>query len=268
MKVQLSLACFPGLHVLEAAAAAASQASAGTLTEPGLGELGLQDVQLVPQNLGLLDEVVVDGVQALLPNSRLRLHANVRLLDKHRFADLARFERDSDWWARAAQLSRHLGCASWSAHSGARADCSLGQLLDNTRRATDLMGGACRVAVEGQYPTSGDRLLVSHWAEYEELLGAQDVDFAIDLSHLNIVVRHHGRQDALVRELLRSPRCAEVHLSANDGRTDAHRTVDSVDVWWMPMLADIHRRAVVFSEGNRLRASPSHPSPTATSQQH
>ena len=262
MKVQTSLACYPGKPVLDAAAMAAAEASAGTLTEPGLGELGLQDVQLVPQSLGMVDEAVADAVQALLPQSRLRLHANVRLLERHRFCDLARFSRDFDWWVRAAQMSRHLGCASWSAHSGARADCSMAQLLDNTRRANDLMGGACRVAVEGQYPAPGDRLLVSHWAEYEELLAAQDVEFAVDLSHLNIVVRHHGIQDGLVREMLRSPRCAEVHLSANDGQWDAHRTVDSQDVWWMPMLADIHHRAVVFSEGNRLRTSPSHPSPT------
>ena len=101
MKVQTSLACYPGKPVLDAAAMAAAEASAGTLTEPGLGELGLQDVQLVPQSLGMLDEAVADAVQALLPQSRLRLHANVRLLERHRFSDLARFSRDFDWWVRA-----------------------------------------------------------------------------------------------------------------------------------------------------------------------
>ena len=253
MNVQTSLACYPGKHVLDAATLAAAEAAAGTLAEPGLGVLGLEHVQLVPQNLGLLDESLVDAVQALLPASRLRLHANTRLLEKHRFADLARLDRDLDWWARAVQMASHLGCASWSAHSGARSDCSLQQLLDNARRVNEWMRGRCRIAIEGQYPTPGDRLLVSTWAEYEQLLGAHDVDFAIDLSHLHILAHHDGRQDALVRELLQSPRCVEVHLSSNDGRADTHRTLSSLDVWWAPLLPHIHPGAVVFTEGNRLR---------------
>jgi hypothetical protein len=256
MKVQTSLACYPGQPILEAAARAASQAAAGTLVEPGLGALGLDDVQLVPQVLGMLSESVADAVQALLPSSRLRLHANARLLERHRFADLARIERDRDWWARAVEMSAHLGCVSWSAHSGARSECSLAQLLDNARRVNDWMRGRCRIAIEGQYPVAGDRLLVSSWSEYEALLRTEDVDYALDLSHLNILVAHQGRQDGLVRDLLQSARCVEVHVSGNDGRADSHRTLETLDgVWWSALLPATHSQAVIFSEGNHLRTA-------------
>lgn len=69
-------------------------------------------------------------------------------------------------------------------------------------------------------------------------------------------VQAEGPQDDLVRSMLASPRCLEVHLSANDGRADQHQVLESLDgVWWAPLLQHIHQDCVVFSEGNRLRDS-------------
>jgi len=76
------------------------------------------------------------------------------------------------------------------------------------------------------------------------------IDSAIDLSHLNIIAkRERKHRPDLVRDLLASEHCIEVHLSNNDGRADSHRPLDPASPpWWMPLLKEI-RGATVFYEG-------------------
>jgi hypothetical protein len=56
----------------------------------------------------------------------------------------------------------------------------------------------------------------------------------------------------LLRELLASPQCIEVHLSGNDGSADQHHALDVDAVpWWWSLLACVNPDAVIFSEGRQ-----------------
>lgn len=255
MKVNISLAAFPGLRHQKAATAAIVGAQQGTLTEPLLGQLRADHVQLVPQSMGLIDEGVCDYLTSTFPEARYRLHANVRVLREHRFADLSNVEQHRDWFEQAGRIHHALGATAYTAHSGRRQEATLEKVLDTARRWADEWG--CKVGVEGQYPTPGDQWLVSSWEEYR-MLFESGVPYAVDLSHLNILVHRSGRrEDGLVAEMLACDRVMEVHLSHNDGSGDTHR-VCTERVWWTSLLCHIHPDAVVFSEGNHRRLSMTH----------
>ena len=241
----VSLACWPGLRHEQAA-----QRLHHDTTEALFGMLSTAHVQLVPQSFGILTEAVADSLLAAFPNTRFRLHANVRVLPTHCIADLSGYRSHTDWFCQAARISRCLGAPAYTAHSGSRAEATLAEVLDNTRRCADLF--ECAVGVEGQYPAKGDPWLVSNWAEYRQVFES-GVSYAIDLSHLNILATSSGvRDDALLREMLACERCIEVHVSDNDGEGDWHQVCEQAK-WWLPLLPHINPKAVVFSEGNHRR---------------
>ncbi|UEC01679.1 hypothetical protein [Burkholderia vietnamiensis] len=255
MKVHVSLACWPGLRH-ETAAARLHEPP----VEPLFGTLCTSHVQLVPQNLGRLDEDLVDTLRVAHPGTHFRLHANVQVLDKRRIADLSGFDRHVDWFAQAAHISQHLGAQVYTAHAGRRAESDLMGLFDNARRCADLFD--CPVGIEGHYPTPGDTWLVSGWFEYRALFES-GVPYALDLSHLNIVAHHSARLEcSLVAEMLACERCLEVHVSTNDGMGDQHAVCDAPP-WWLPLLRHVHRDAVVFSEGNHLATAKLSATPAA-----
>lgn len=244
MKVHLSLACWPGLDYAQIPGVLAHPH-----VEPLFGALSTTHVQLVPQTMRQFDEACADSLRQAFPGIRFRLHANVRVLPRHRMADLSTFDTDLDWFRQAAAISQRLGAPVYSAHAGYRRNASLDTVLDNARRCADLFG--CPVAVEGLYPDRHDSQLVSKWAEYRALSGS-GVPYALDLSHLNIVAHRYGRNDALVADMLACERCIEVHVSDNDGSGDWHQ-VCAEPPWWYPMLFHINPSAVIFSEGNHRR---------------
>lgn len=243
--VRTSLACWPGLPHLQAMELAVRGPQ-----EPLFGALQLDHVQLVPQGADVLDEQLVEVLLHRWPQTSFRLHANVRVLPQRRLADLGGFCSHLDWFRAAARIHQALGATVYSAHAGRRRDASFAEMLDNARRCADLFG--CPVAVEGMYPRSGagaDEFLASTWEEYQALLQSS-VPYALDLSHLNILAHLSGQLDLpLVRELLASPACLEVHISANDGSHDAHGVLNE-PTWWCPLLAHLQPAAVLFSEGN------------------
>ncbi|MRS99699.1 TIM barrel protein [Ralstonia pickettii] len=245
--VCLSLACWPGLNY-----GRVPEILAGPHTEALFGTLSTAHVQLVPQTVGRLDEEQVDGLLAAFPAARFRLHANVRVLPRHRMADLSTFDTDRDWFAQAACISQRLGAPVYSAHAGDRRHATLAQVLDNAWRCADLFG--CPVAVEGLYPDRHGTQLVSTWDEYRAVFES-GVPYALDLSHLNIVAYRFGREDGLVADMLACERCIEIHVSDNDGSGDWHR-VCNAPPWWFALLSHIHPHAVIFSEGNHRRPTP------------
>lgn len=249
----ISLAAFPGLRHEEAAMRAIPACEAGELVEPCFGPLSASHVQLVPQCMGHLTEDLALSLKTAFEGTRMRLHANVRVLARHRFVDLSNMDDHLDWFMQAARVSRLLGAPAYSAHSGRRDSCSIDQMLANARRCADMFG--CPVGVEGQYPDRNDSLLVSSWDEYRQVFDS-GVPYVVDLSHLKIVAhRRRERQDTLVQEMLACERCIEVHVSDNDGTGDWHQ-VCAEPTWWTPLLAHINPLAVVFSEGNHLRKRP------------
>lgn len=242
-KVRASLAAWPGKHHAHAAALA----QAGALQAPW-GTLLTDHLQLVPQNAGVLDEDQAFSLVQNHPDTRFRLHANVRVLLEHRMADLSNFDEEHAWFAQAARIHALIGAPVYSAHAGRRANASLAQAFDNARRCADLFGSP--VAIEGLYPESRGMWLLSSWSEYALLLDA-GVPYALDLSHLHILASKTRQIEcSLVTELLSSPQCLEVHVSDNDGVQDRHEQVRSEfdALWWMPLLRHIHEDAVVFSE--------------------
>lgn len=248
MKVHLSLACWPGLDYAQV-----PDVLARPHVEPLFGTLSTAHVQLVPQTVGRLDEELSDSLRAAFADVRFRLHANVRVLSRHRMADLSTFDANLDWFRQAAAISQRLGAPVYSAHAGYRRNASLDTVLDNARRCADLFG--CPVAVEGLYPDRHDSQLVSTWAEYRAVFGS-GVPYALDLSHLNIVAYRYGREDALVTDMLACERCLEVHVSDNEGTGDWHQICTRSGPllpWWYPLLSRINPSSVIFSEGNHRR---------------
>lgn len=241
---RVSLACWPGLDYSQV-----PEVVAHPPDEPLFGRLSTAHVQIVPQTIGLLDEEQADSLRAAFPDIQFRLHANVRVLPRHRMADLSTFDTDLDWFRQAAVISRRIGAPAYSAHAGYRRNATLAQVIENARRCADLFG--CPVAIEGLYPDRHNTQLVSTWTGYRTVFGS-GVPYALDLSHLNIVAHQSGREDGLVAEMLACERCIEVHVSDNDGSGDWHQ-VCTDEPWWYSLLSHINPSAVIFSEGNHRR---------------
>lgn len=256
-RVHPSLACWPGLTHWEAAERAIAGAH-----EPVWGDLDASHVQIVPQGRDVFDVATAAAFKARWPQVAFRLHANVRVQQQRCLADLVNFNLHVDWFKQAARVHAALGADVYSAHAGRRSQGRLSDVLDAARRCADLFGSP--VAIEGHYPggdvasllpqsaVPADAYLLSTWAEHAELL-ASGLPFVVDLSHLNIIASQSGaREQGLVRELLASEACLEVHLSDNDGRRDSHWICASTP-WWADLLSYINPGATVFSEGNHLK---------------
>lgn len=253
MDIQATTACLPGKRHYDAV----SMIRAG-IEEPILGRLGYAHVQLCPQHPTRIDDALVDRLLEDFPDTRFRLHASVRLgnsvestgADKRRVIYDAANVGDWCWFKEAARLSRRLGATVYTVHAGHREHATLSQMRDNVARMIDMFG--CLVGVEGLYPERG-RWLVQDWREYAWLLDS-GLYFALDMSHLNIVARKSGIwEESIVRQMLASPRCLEVHLSGNDGLSDRHERLEDQPVWW-EWLSGVHPRTVVFSEGMQAKA--------------
>lgn len=225
---------------------------AAGIEDPILGPIAHDHVQLCPQHAGRLSEELVDRLMDDHPQTAFRIHATPRVAGDHVhcIAEAVDAHLYPEQMAATAALSRRMGAQAYTLHAGRREHGTLEQAFENTMRLADLFG--CRVGIEGLYPSLGreNRWLLSTWGEHEMLLEA-GVDYAIDLSHLGIVAKRERQQrHDLVKALLSSDRCLEVHLSDNDARADSHRplTVGSPP-WWLPFLGDAHPDAVMFYEG-------------------
>ncbi len=223
-------------------------------------------VQLCPQSAGALTMAVADALRARFPGLRFQLHANVALRpgSPERIDASTVCAETLPWFRRTAAISRRLGAARYSLHAGRRQGASFAQMADNLRRLAQEM--ELPVAVEGLYPAPGDPFLLSTWQEYRRLLNNDSdsgpdsgLHFAIDLSHLHILHCREPADPGLVRALLASPRCLEIHISDNDGRADQHRPLpDPPDQrWWWPLLMEAVRwsRAEVFDEARSAALS-------------
>lgn len=214
--------------------------------DPVLGRLSTAHVQICPQNIGQFTLDMAREVRRALPDTRWRLHANVRVHGAHRMLDIADWPMARDYFFDLSRLSKALDAPAYSAHAGRRQSATLAQVFRYSRELEDLFG--VPVGIEGHYPALGNYWLISSWAEYRALLES-GVRYALDLSHLHILATKTGVWEwNLVREMLACERCIEVHLSANDGHADQHLPLTERP-WWFPLLADIHSDATVFSEG-------------------
>lgn len=239
-----SLACFPNASI-ETAAERVVQG----VTEPLLGTNKAQILQLVPQTFGVVCELLICQLQARYPRHEIRMHANVQLGPRRVMADISGLHKFPDYWKRLIQLNNYLFRRPYSAHAGRRSEATFSTMLDNARELSQQM--QCIVAVEGHYPTPRCTYLVDTWAEYQALFES-GLHYVVDLSHLNILAVQTGkRDDVLVREMLASEMCAEVHISDNDGSADQHHALLR-EPWWWQFLGEVREETPIFSEG-RIR---------------
>ncbi len=218
------------------------------LADPVFGEIDMHRVQLCPQHRGYLGEDEIERFMARYPETEFRLHASPKLAGvpkRHVYG--SNIPENKDWIDRLIALTKLMGSIGYSIHAGLREESTIDQMIGNVKALEDKM--SARVAVEGLYPARSDMWLMSNWQEYEAVAHS-GVGFALDLSHLNIVARRHGRKDDIVRDLLALPNCVEIHVSHNDGRADAHRKLNpEQEPWWLPMIAGAHSDADFFYEG-------------------
>jgi len=245
MSINLSLAAFPTLTYVDAMLRAQAGAS-----ERLLGNLSLEHTQLCPQNRGVLDDAMAEGLMAAFPATQFRLHANVRVLGTRWVHDLADYGKVPEFWNAMGSISRLVKAPCYTAHAGVRGTTKLQDVFDNARRCADLFG--MPVGIEGHYPTTDGKYHIDSWDEYR-LLYESGIPYVVDLSHLHILASISGRQDNnLVKAMLSSERCLEVHLSANDGTHDQHRELVE-EPWWWSLMDEINPSATIFTEGMQPR---------------
>lgn len=227
---------------------AVSKAVHHTPSDPVLGRLSAQRLQLCPQGRGRLDADFASELVKAYPGIEWRLHANVQLESALRVVDLAHWPQERDWFERLARVSAALKAPAYTAHAGRREQATVTQVLRHVREVEQSLG--IPVGVEGHYPTPGGIWLFGCWAEYRTLFES-GVRYALDLSHLHILAVQSGRIEwGLLREMVASPNCLEIHVSANDGSADRHEPLTG-PAWWLPLLAEAHPDAVIFYEGKQ-----------------
>lgn len=214
--------------------------------DPLLGQLSTTHLQLCPQNRGRVDRAMADDLRWHYPGIRFRLHANVQLGEKLLRVDWCDWETQRSWFETCAEVSAALGAPAYTAHAGRRGKATVEQVLRCVRLAEQDFG--IPVGIEGHYPTPRDTWLISTWEEYRQMLES-GVHYALDLSHLNILAVQSGRIEwDLIRDLLASDQCLEIHVSENDGTGDQHLPMTTVP-WWFSLLEHAHPDVVIFSEG-------------------
>lgn len=238
---------FPGAKYEDAVRAI--YAGAG---EPIYGQASHAEIQVCPQNLGELTPDACEALAAKFPETRFRLHANARVLDRHHILDASTFSDETrPYYEALADRSRRLGAKAYTLHAGYAANCDLATMIDNMRRVQDIFGDIA-VGVEGLYPSASCPQLMDTWAAYEQVLRSS-LNLAVDLSHLKIVAHKQGNKDfGLVEELVSTSQTIEIHVSDNNGSQDRHERIE-VEPWWWPMLYKAGPNAVVFSESNQYR---------------
>jgi hypothetical protein len=202
--------------------------------------------------MGTLNLDVVNDLRRENPDVRFRLHANARVSGWSSQADAASLDQHEDYFHGLFELSEAINAPTYTWHAGLRRNAGLDRVLWRTRALQDSMG--IPVGIEGMYPTTDDRYLLSTWAEYATLLKSGTA-FALDLSHIHILATKSGRNDPLLADLLASPACIEIHISGNDGTGDQHGRLSMKPWWWSTFLANANPLATVFTEGNQVRGA-------------
>ena len=256
--VYAATAIYPGIPFAAAVALIQTLAT----RESGIGAISTDQVQLCPQNRGLLNEELVDSLRRRYPATRFRPHANLAVAgEDRRGTDASRNDAAADsYFRRLAELCGYMNAPAYSLHAGtcsrpSERTAAIDRLFDRIRLLNAWF--PCPVAVEPLYRTPRrPHQLLGTWDELERLLDS-GVPFALDLSHLAIVARQERRCDtALTDALLLSPQCIELHVSANDGLRDEHRPLDDRLPWWWSSFRKASQQRpelVVFSEGNQVR---------------
>ncbi|OCX67980.1 hypothetical protein A6M27_10290 [Acidithiobacillus thiooxidans] len=232
---------FPGKSVEDAMGLAS-----GIQEVPVLGEIGLDHVQICPQNYkgGVMGLARLQALQTAYPNTQFRFHANVRILEKGCQYDLGTADQFPEYTEKLVESLDYLG-QPYSLHAAENGR----PLASQIKVAKQLSAQAgVPVAIEGLYPGHRNNTLAT-WADWERLL-EMEASYALDFSHMNIILSQSGGPVPvkLMEDLLASPNCLEIHFSGNNGERDSHQVCQD-DEWWLDFLPLIRDETVCFYEG-------------------
>lgn len=218
------------------------------LEDDVLGPIGYDKIQLCPQHAGYINDSLIDFLLETYPQTEFRLHASPKLRNvAPKIVYVSNAPDNDDYINECIRINQRLGAGGYSLHAGERQHCTIEQMVKNLseiQAMTDIP-----VAVEGLYPSASNKWLMSDWHEYE-YVAEHGCKYALDLSHLNIVAKRHGQNNGLVKSLLESEQCIEIHVSGNDGRADSHKPLDrNKEPWWLEVLHQSNSQAVIFYEG-------------------
>lgn len=164
--VNFSLACLPARSPIRAMTLAVDKEAA----DPLIGRLSFDHVQVCPQNcIEIFDEQAAGELREAFPGTRFRLHANVRVDDKHKpDADLSAFQKYRSYFQHLSRVSRALGADAYTLHAGVRRQDNWEDMLSFVDTIEDWFG--IPVGIEGHYPTPGSQYWLNSWDEYRGLL--------------------------------------------------------------------------------------------------
>lgn len=248
-RLNASTAALPGIFMHEAV----RRLHENPTREDLLGQIFTDHMQLCPQNRGFVDEELVDQLLEAFPNTKFRLHANVRVLPHIVKWDASDdFRITKPYFEQMAFISKRLGAPAYTLHAGYKENCDFNTMLDNVARIQELFNDI-PVGIEGLYPLAAKPQHMDTWEAYQQVY---DCGFfvALDLSHLNLLKPMPFTQ-AVLRNWLEHKNTIEVHVSDNDGTRDQHKLLfKNNPPFWLnafnESLLDT-RYTTVFSESNQ-----------------
>lgn len=239
----LATSCYPGFNV-EAA------------TRQIVNDFSLTKyIQLCPQNnTEIITTDLLKSIRMEYPTIQFRFHANPRITKNYLLVDLSsdfRTKKNKEYITTMRNMNDILGGSDYTIHAGDNKNIK--QIEYRVNYLSDFFG--CKVGVEGLY-TGIRGYSLNSWSQYAELLIKTKINYAIDLSHINIIAKNESYNDfPLLAELLSSDRCIEVHISGNDGYCDRHEIYRSDDLYvnfYLDNMSRFNFKSILFLESRLI----------------
>lgn len=212
------------------------------------------NIQICPQHIGKLSVDTFERIIDRYPKIKFRLHANVRLEEKLRPFDAGfSLSENISYIKKLKKIQKILNSKVYSYHAPMHQNKEFSQIFYNVLTLQDYL--QIPVALEGLYSNFKNKewLWNNPYYAYNKIY-KEKIFFALDLSHLNICYYQSDEQTKLniiklTEDMIQSPYCLEIHISANDGKNDTHKNI-SESIWWIDILnrTEINPNCVIFCE--------------------
>ncbi len=249
-KISPASACFPG-YPLETAINFLFQKKPA---EPFIKKWNYSNIQLCPQHIGFISEKSATEFLSKYQNTNFRLHANARLFTKLKPFDAGSdIKENEEYIINLKKISTILCSNAYSYHAPTSVFFNWGQIRDNVLRLQDFL--EIPVAIEGLYPMKKKTYWDNSFKIYETFFNS-DLNYALDLSHLNIAYQQMEMAEQkefteLAIKMINDKKCLEIHISGNDGIHDEHKPIKG-DEWWFNVLQNLkNQNAIIFCESKQ-----------------
>lgn len=212
------------------------------------------NIQICPQHIGFINERSAEQIKFKYQSTNFRLHANVRLFTKLKNFDAgSNMQEEQDYIYNLKKISNILDSKAYSYHAPNSEFLDWENIRNNVLFLQDYL--KIPVAIEGLYPTKKRTYWDNSFYVYEKILNS-DLNFAIDLSHLNIAYSKMSKLEQqefyeLSVKLINNNRCLEIHISGNDGSHDEHKPIQGNE-WWFGLLSELNSQSpILFCESRQ-----------------